>query len=114
MLERYCPAAHRVQADLPLLRDSHNASWIALSTGTSDISSDSLDMIFTQLVSVTGAIMEKEENDYCKSATEHIESFSNEIYLGKTPVLALVSNSANALQLLQLTKPNRHTTPPPL
>ena len=66
-----CPAAHRVQADLPLLRDSHNASWIALSTGTSDISSDSLDMIFTQLVSVTGAIMEKEENDYCEVVSIH-------------------------------------------
>jgi len=55
----------------------------------------------------------KEENDYCKSATEHIESFSNEIYLGKTPVLALVSNSANALQLLQTdeTKPPHHALP---
>ena len=66
-----CPAAHRIKADLPLLRDSHNASWLSLSTGTSDITSDVVDMLFTQLVSVTGAIIEKEENDYCNVVSFH-------------------------------------------
>ena len=69
-----CPLAHEVNIDLQTLtrhENMTNASWIAVSTSTSDIEGDGLSKVLGQFKDMTGAMVDVTKGKYCDVVSVH-------------------------------------------
>lgn len=114
--EEECPAAHKIDVNMTELENlilnhgqsktlrSNSSLWISVQTAASDVDSDEMSQIFTDLRQLTGAETAIYQSEHCKvmtvSSTRNYNNLENGADLGDVVTMRYVQN--NEFQKVQV------------